>query len=145
MQIYCKKTGTSGMSWAEHRIYPELDLGRRHRCNSGRFQRGQQAGKAWLGAHLNCITPVRFGVRGANKGATKCGGSMSDQLTIFSRGAFVTVCKGWYLREAMWRRSREILRSFLQLSTYILLKLCIILIFLIIYKSSNFDNLPLDL
>jgi len=41
---------------------------------------------------LNCITPIRFGVRGANKGATECGGSISDQLTIFSRGAFATVC-----------------------------------------------------
>jgi len=26
--------------------------------------------------------------------ATKCGGSMSDQLTVFSREAFVMVCKG---------------------------------------------------
>jgi len=43
---------------------------------------------------LDCITPVRFGVGGADKGATKCGGSMSDQLTVFSRGAFVTVYKG---------------------------------------------------
>jgi len=60
----------------------------------GRFQRGQQARKAWLGAHLDCIIPIRFGVGGADKGATECGGSMSDQLTIFSRGAFVTVCKG---------------------------------------------------
>ena len=89
-----KKTGTSGMSWKEHRIYPELDLGRRCRRNLGRLQRGQQAGKAWLGAHLDCITPVRFGVGGADKGATECGGSMSDQLTVFSRGAFVMVCKG---------------------------------------------------
>ena len=63
----------------------------------------QQAGKAWLGAHLNCITPVRFSVGGANKGATKCEGSMSDQLTVFSRGAFVMVYKNWHLREAMWQ------------------------------------------
>jgi len=26
--------------------------------------------------------------------ATKCGESMSDQLTVFSRGAFIIVCKG---------------------------------------------------
>ena len=43
-----------------------------------------------LGLHYT----IRFGIRGANKGATECGGSMSDQLTVFSRGAFVTVCKG---------------------------------------------------
>jgi len=60
----------------------------------GRLWRGQQAGKAWLGAHLDCITPVRFGVGGANKRATEYEGSMSDQLTVFSRRAFVTVCKG---------------------------------------------------
>jgi len=82
------------VSWEEHRIYPELDLGRRGRRNSGRLRRGQQTGKAWLGAYLDCITPVRFGVGGADKGATECGGFMSDQLTVFSRGAFVTVCKG---------------------------------------------------
>ena len=55
-------------SLQEHRIYPELDLGRRCRCNLGRLQRGQQAGKAWLGVHLDCITPIRFGVGGADKG-----------------------------------------------------------------------------
>ena len=54
----------------------------------------RQAGKAWLGAHLDCITPIRFGVRGTDKGATECRGSMSDQLIVFSRGAFVMVCKG---------------------------------------------------
>ena len=54
--------------------------------------RGQQAEKAWLGAYLDCITPVRFSVGGADKRATECGGSMSDQLTVFSKGAFVTVC-----------------------------------------------------
>jgi len=59
----------------------------------GRLRREQQAGKAWLGAHLDCITPIRFGVGGADKGATECGGSISDQLTVFSRGAFVAVCK----------------------------------------------------
>ena len=59
-----------------------------------RLWRGQQTGKAWLGVHLDCITPVRFSVRGADKGATECGGSMSDQLTVFSREAFVMVCKG---------------------------------------------------
>jgi len=64
------------------------------RCNSGRLWRGQQAGKAWLGTHLDCITPVRFGVGGADKGATECGGSISDQLTVFSSRVFVTVCKG---------------------------------------------------
>ena len=67
------------MSWKEHRIYPELDLERRRRYNLGRLRRGQQAGKAWLGAHLDCITPVRFGVGGANKGATECRGSMGNQ------------------------------------------------------------------
>jgi len=82
------------VSWEEHRIYPELNLERKRRCNSDRLWRGQQAGKAWLGAHLDCITPVRFGVGGADKGATEYGGSMGDQLTIFSRGAFVMVCKG---------------------------------------------------
>jgi len=46
-----------------------------------------------LGA-LITITPVRFGVGGADKGATECGGSMSNQLTVLSRGAFVMVCKG---------------------------------------------------
>ena len=82
------------MSWEEHKIYPELDLERRCRCNSGRLQRGQQAGKAWLGAHLDCITSIRFGIGGADKGATECRGSMGDQLTVFSRRAFVTVYKG---------------------------------------------------
>ena len=82
------------MSWEEQKIYPELDLGRRRRCNSGRLQRGQQTGKAWLGTHLDCITPIRFSVGGANKGTTECGGSMGDQLTVSSRGAFVTVYKG---------------------------------------------------
>jgi len=110
--IESKKTRTSGVSWEEHRIYPELDLGRRRRCNLGRLWRGQQAGKAWLGAHLDCITPIRFSVGGIDKGATECEESISDQLTIFSRGAFVTVCKDWHLREAMWWWSREILRSF---------------------------------
>jgi len=62
----------------------ELDLERKSRCNSDRLWRGQQAGKAWLGTHLDCITPIRFGVGGADKGATECGGSMSDQLTVFS-------------------------------------------------------------
>jgi len=60
----------------------------------GRLWRGQQARKAWLGAHLNYITPIRFGVGDADKRATEYGGSMNDQLTVFSRGAFVTVCKG---------------------------------------------------
>jgi len=110
--IESKKTRTSGVSWEEHRIYPELDLGKRCRCNSDRLWRGQQAGKAWLGAHLDYITPIRFGVGGVGKGATECGGSISDQLTVFSREAFVMVCKGWYLREAMRRQSREILQSF---------------------------------
>ena len=82
------------MSWKEHRIYPELDLERRRRYNLGRLRRGQQAGKAWLGTHLDCITPVRFGVGGTDKRATEYGESISDQLTVFSRGAFVTVCKG---------------------------------------------------
>jgi len=31
---------------------------------------------------------------GADKGATECGGSISDQLIVFSRGAFVMVGKG---------------------------------------------------
>ena len=29
---------------------------------------------------------------GIDKGATECGESISNQLTVFSRGAFVTVC-----------------------------------------------------
>jgi len=82
------------VSSEEHRIYLELDLGRRHRYNLGRLRRGQQAGKAWLGAHSDYITPIRFSVGGANKGATECKGSMSDQLTVFSKGAFVMVYKG---------------------------------------------------
>jgi len=125
------------MSWEEHWIYPELDLERRCRCNSDRLWREQQAGKAWLGAYLDCITPVRFSVRDADKRATECRGSMSDQLTVFSRGAFVMICKGWHLRKAMWQQSREILRSLLQPPTYILLELHIILISLIIYKPST--------
>ena len=47
-----------------------------------------------VGSHLDCITPVRFGVGGADKGATEYREPMSDQLTVFSRGAFVTVYKG---------------------------------------------------
>jgi len=81
------------MSWEEHRIYPELDLGRNSRHNLDRLWREQQAEKVWLDVYLNYITSVRFGIGGTDKGATECGGSMSDQLTIFSRGAFVTVCK----------------------------------------------------
>jgi len=60
----------------------------------GKLRRGQQAGKAWLGAYLDYITPIRFGIGGVDKGATECGGSMNDQLTVFSRGAFVIVYKG---------------------------------------------------
>ena len=92
--IKSKKTGTSKVSWEEHKIYPELDLERRCRYNSDKLWRGQQTGKAWLGAHLDCITSIRFSVGSANKRATEYGGSMSDQLTVFSRGAFVIVCKG---------------------------------------------------
>jgi len=124
------------VSWEEHRIYPELDLGRRCRCNLGRLQRGQQARKAWLGAHLDCITPIRFSVGGADKGATECGGSMSDQLAVFSRGAFITVCKGWHLREAMWRQSREILQSFHN-HQCIFIGAAYNSYFLIIYKPSS--------
>jgi len=54
----------------------------------------RQTGKAWLGTHLDCITPIRFSVGGADKGTTEYGESMSDQLTLFSRGAFVIVYKG---------------------------------------------------
>ena len=39
---------------------------------------------AWLGAHLDCITSIRFGVGGADKRVTEYRGSMSDQLTVFS-------------------------------------------------------------
>jgi len=60
----------------------------------GRLWRRQQAEKAQLGAYLDCIIPIRFGVGGADKGATEYRGSISDQLTVFSRGAFVTVYKG---------------------------------------------------
>jgi len=72
------------MSWVEHRIYPEFNLERNSRCNSGKLQRGQQARKAWLGAHLDYI--IRFGIGGTDKRATKYRGSMSDQLTVFSSG-----------------------------------------------------------
>jgi len=37
---------------------------------------------------------IRFSIGGIDKGATKYRGFMSDQLTVFSRGAFVTVYKG---------------------------------------------------
>jgi len=40
------------------------------------------------------MTPIRFGVGDTNKRATEYKGSMRDQLTVFSRGAFVMVCKG---------------------------------------------------
>ena len=106
------------MSWEEHRIYPELNLGRRCRYNLDRLRRGQQTGKAWLGAHLDCITPVRFSVGSADKGATECGRSMSNQLTVFSRGAFVIVCKGWHLRETMWWQSREFYNPFITTDIY---------------------------
>ena len=43
--------------------------------------------------YLDCITPVRFSIRGTDKGETECRGSMSDQLIVFFRGAFVMVCK----------------------------------------------------
>jgi len=33
---------------------------------------------------LDYITPIRFGVGDADKGATECRESMSDQLTVFS-------------------------------------------------------------
>jgi len=54
----------------------------------------RQAGKAWLGTYLDFITLIRFSVGDADKGTTECGESISDQLTLFSRGAFVMVCKG---------------------------------------------------
>ena len=56
------------MSWEEYKIYPELNLERRCRYNSGKLQRGQQARKAWLGTHLDCITPIRFSVGDVDKG-----------------------------------------------------------------------------
>ena len=61
---------------------------------------------------MDCIIPVRFGVGSTDKGTTEYRGSMSNQLTVFSRGAFITVCKGWHLREAIQQRSREIYISF---------------------------------
>ena len=72
------------MSQEGPRVYPELNLGRNSRCNSGRLWREQQAGKAWLGAHLDCITPIRFSIGNTDKEATECGGFISNQLTIFS-------------------------------------------------------------
>jgi len=57
----------------------------------GKLWRKQQAKKAWLGTYLNYIIPIRFSVGDADKGATECGGSISDQLTVFSSGAFVIV------------------------------------------------------
>jgi len=53
----------------------------------------RQARKPWLGTHLDCIIPIRFSIGGADKGATECGESMSDQLTLFSREAFVIMYK----------------------------------------------------
>jgi len=100
------------MSWVKHWIYLELDLERNSRCNSGRLWREQQAGKAWLSTHLNYIILIRSGVGGTDKRTTEYRGSMSDQLIVFSSGVFVTVCKGWYLREAIQWWSREILWSF---------------------------------
>ena len=50
--------------------------------------------KAWLGAHLDCITPIRFSVGGIDKRITEYEGFISDQLTVFSRRAFVIVYKG---------------------------------------------------
>ena len=44
----------------------------------------RQAGKTWLGVYLDYITPIRFSVGGTDKEATECGGSRSDQLTVFS-------------------------------------------------------------
>jgi len=49
---------------------------------------------------LDCITPVRFGVGGAEKRATECGGSISDQLTVFSRGAFVITTNVYFIGAA---------------------------------------------
>ena len=40
---------------------------------------------------MDCITPIRFGVRGTDKGVTKYRGSISDQLIVFFSGAFVIV------------------------------------------------------
>ena len=60
---------------------------------------------------IDCITPARFGVRDIDERVTEGRGSMSDQLTVFYKGAFVIVCKGWHLRKAMQWQSREILYS----------------------------------
>jgi len=49
--IESKKTRTRGMSWVKYWIYPELDLERNSRYNSGRLWRGQQAEKTWLDIH----------------------------------------------------------------------------------------------
>jgi len=54
----------------------------------------QQTRKAWLGTHLDCITPIRFGVGSTDKRATKYRESISDQLTVFSSRAFIIVYKG---------------------------------------------------
>ena len=58
------------------------------------FKEDNRLEKLGQGVHLDCITPIRFRVGDVDKGATKHGESMSDQLTVFSRGAFVTVYKG---------------------------------------------------
>ena len=41
-----------------------------------------------------CTLGLHHTHRDADKGAAECGGSISDQLTVFSRGAFVMVYKG---------------------------------------------------
>ena len=43
-----------------------------------------------LGLHYIC----KVQCWGCRQGATECGESISDQLTVFFREAFVTVCKG---------------------------------------------------
>ena len=50
---------------------------------------------------MDYIIPIRFGVGSADKGATEYRGSISNQLTVFSREVFIIVCKGWHLRKAM--------------------------------------------
>jgi len=92
---------------------------------------------------LDCITPIRFSVGDADKGATKCGESMSDQLTVFSSGAFVMVYKGWHLREAMRWQSKRSYSHFTNQLILFYLKLHIIPDFFF-YSKPSFQLSPLN-
>jgi len=101
----------------------------------------QQTGKAWLDTYLNYITPIRFGVGGTDKGATKYRRSMNDQLTVFSSGVSLQCIKVDIL-ERLYNNDLERFHSFHKNQTYILLELHTILLLLIIFI---FDYFLLDL